>query len=120
MNINDAFPSRFIKAAQIREPHDLTIRCVTMEEVGDDRKPVLYFEGRTAGLVMNKTQGFAVAEIHGEDMEKWSGGMIRIGPGTTHYGGKMVGTVVVSTVPEIAKDPPAPGHMGGGADDIPF
>ena len=69
---------------------------------------------------MNKTQGFAAAEIHGDDMEKWSGGMIRIGPGKTQFNGKTVGTVVISTVPKIAEDPPAPGHMGGGANDIPF
>lgn len=120
MNIHEAFPSRFIKAVQVKAPMDLTIKCVTMEEVGDDRKPVLYFEGRSSGLVMNKTQGKAVAALHGEEMDAWSGEMIRIGPGMTFYAGKQVATVVISAAPEIAKDPPAPGNMGGGADDIPF
>ena len=116
MNIHQAFPSRFIKAAQITHPVDVTIRCVVMEEVGDGEKAVVYFEGKAAGLVMNKTQGMAIAEIHGEELDAWAGGVIRMGPGKTHYAGKMVPTVVIEKAPEIANDPPAP----GGDDAIPF
>ena len=47
MRTSDVFPSRFIKAADIGD-HEVvvTVSKVEIEDVGDDRKAVVYFDGK--------------------------------------------------------------------------
>ena len=56
MKANDVFPGKYLKASDLNghEPV-VTIDRVEMEDVGDGRKPVVYFKGKEKGLVMNKT-----------------------------------------------------------------
>lgn len=68
MNINDAFPSKYVQASDLNNQEcQATIADVRREEVGDDRDllPVVYFQGRAKGLVLNKTNAFAIAEQYG-------------------------------------------------------
>ena len=58
MNIDDAFPSAYLKSSDFPAPVLWTMRKIEIESIGDDdeRKPVLYFqEGGDQGLVLNKT-----------------------------------------------------------------
>ncbi len=76
MDMNQAFPSKYIKAADLQNKEiPLTISHVEMENVGTveapDSKPVVYFKGTEKGLVLNKTNNTTIIGIHGSDSNMW-------------------------------------------------
>lgn len=50
-----------------------------MEKVGEDDKPVLHFEGKEKGMVLNGTCFDACVEITGEDdSDNWTGHRVQL------------------------------------------
>lgn len=81
-NINDVFPSKFLKAHELqgREPI-VTIDRVEFEQVGQKREtvPVLYFVGKEKGIKLNKTMANKVIEISGSALtEEWAGVKVKL------------------------------------------
>lgn len=78
-NINDIFPSKFLKAHELKgTTPTVTIARVGIEQVRSrthvDTKPVLYFQNRTKGVLLNKTRAQAVTQIAGSPLtERWVG-----------------------------------------------
>ncbi|GAG47157.1 unnamed protein product, partial [marine sediment metagenome] len=104
---------KFLSAADLKgKAHILTMKNVTMEEVGQDKDtcPVLYFEDAKKGLVLNKTNGGMIASVYGDDSDNWASGKIELYPTTTPFGGKMVECIRVrkpSAVDAAAVQQPA-------------
>lgn len=78
MTIDDLFPSRFIKSADIGDTDMvLTISKVEIEDLGygdaKDTKPVVYFQEIEKGLVLNKTNGETIVKLYGREIAGWSG-----------------------------------------------
>lgn len=94
MNVNSAFPSTYIAASDLRGAAvNVTIREVKIEQVGRDRenKPVVYFEGKQKGMVLNKTNARKIANLVGSmDTEDWVGCQVAIFPTETEFGGETV------------------------------
>src|ERR1043165_581264 len=83
MNINNLFPSKYLKATDLPEDEAVsyTISKIKMEEIGRDKdhKPVIYFQGEDKGLVANKTNCRIIAQALGSDeIEEWVGKSIRL------------------------------------------
>ena len=84
MNINEIFPSKYLKAHDLLNDGDLivTISDFVIEVVGNDQltsKPVLYFrELPMKGLILNKTNANTIADLYGEDTEDWIGKKITL------------------------------------------
>ncbi len=131
MNVNDAFPSRYLKAADLGDAQPvLTIRDVKMEDVGKgaqkDRKPVVYFLDKEKGLVLNKTNASMIQKIVGSpDTDNWVGEKIKLKAVEVEFQGDVVNAIRVA--------PPKNGHIAPPAarptsqpvetpdsDDIPF
>jgi len=115
MKIGAAFPSKYIKAADLAgKTHTLTVARVQMEDVGSpdspEEKPVLYFVGKAKGVVLNKTNATAVAHRYGDDTDDWTNKPVEVYPDTTMFGGKMVECVRMRA--------PAPAAEVG--EDVPF
>lgn len=77
MNINDMYPSKYLKASDLqgREAR-VSISHIIDEQVGqtaDDRKPVLYFQGKQKGLALNKTNAGIIAHYYGPETDGWAG-----------------------------------------------
>lgn len=96
MNINDAFPSKYIKANDLKG-HDVlvTVARVTREDVGGngeegDIKPIVYFQGTKKGLVLNKTNCNRIASMYGPETDAWVGKQVTLFPTETEFGGNMV------------------------------
>ncbi len=91
MNINDAFPSKYLKASDLQgtEP-TVTIDRVDWEVIGNENKPILYFEGKTKGIVLNKTNGRAIGNALGPMTENWKGHKIILFAIMTDYQGQAV------------------------------
>ena len=70
MNINDAFPSNYVKCGDLQgRDVTVTIDKVVMEKLGDDDKPVIYFRGTPKGLALNKTNASRIGSMLGLDTD---------------------------------------------------
>lgn len=108
--INDAFPSKYIKASDLKgRALAVTIEHVTEEKIGNDSKAVVYFQHKEKGLVLNKTNATRIAELVGSGMfSDWHGAQIAIFPTTTDYQGKTVDCIRIRAVPPNQRPAAAP------------
>jgi hypothetical protein len=79
MRISRAFPGKYLRASDVQGGMTCTIAMVTMEQVNrDEQKPIVYFKEVQQGLVLNKTNGFRLAESLGDETEEWSGRQVTL------------------------------------------
>ena len=96
MNINEAFPSTFLKAADIGDSKPtVTIDRVEMQDIGDDHKPVVYFEGKDKGIVLNKTNANNIADAFGPDTDDWTGQQVQLFTTLVDFQGRSVEAIRV-------------------------
>jgi hypothetical protein len=123
MNINGAFPSNYLKAADLAGRRALvTISHVKMEDIGDDHKPVLYFQGKEKGMVLNRTNANMIAEItNEEETERWAGKAIVLFSTKVDFQGRRVDAIRVDRPAngQVAPPPPPP-ITTTELDDVPF
>jgi hypothetical protein len=129
-NINDAFPSKYLKAADLQKRQvSVVVSHAQYEKIGNDDKLVLYFQGKQKGVVLNKTNANAVASAYGDDTDDWAGKPVTLFEAMVEYQGKM-SPAIRMMIPNSGARPtpaarPAPASVGGGAgadmnDEIPF
>lgn len=135
-NINDAFPSNYIKASDLKGNEAIvTIERVEFEAVGREKemKGVVYFKGKQKGMVLNKTNAKKIIEISGSAItEEWPGTQIKLYPTETEFGGETVDCIRIKPVGRSAMGrmtpapPPPPMRVDDDHsstltdDDIPF
>jgi hypothetical protein len=91
MKINDAFPSKYLKAEDLQgRPATLRMGEALPEMLDGEQKIILYFQGKKKGLVLNVTNAKKIAEVHGEETNDWYDRTIEIYPTETDYAGKTV------------------------------
>lgn len=109
-NINDIFPSKYLKAHELKGASPtVTIERVGVEQVRNrvktDTKPVLYFRGKTKGLLLNKTMAQSVTEIAQSALtEAWPGVAITLYATTATFD-KAVHEVIRIKAPAIVTPP---------------
>lgn len=137
-NINDAFPSNYLKASDIRGAEPVVaIDRVDFELIGRERqkKAVLYFKGKEKGLVLNKTNALKIVQLSGSGAtEDWEGFRVKLFATETEFSGETVECIRIKAAPAgpsarqsaPAAPPPPPlppmdDHSEPVADDeIPF
>lgn len=82
-HIDDFFPSRFLKASDLQgRDIKVFIDHVEAEDFENDgkteRKPVVFFQGKEKGIVLNKTNAGAIAQAYGYDYTSWRGSQITL------------------------------------------
>jgi len=113
MNIYEVFPSKYLVAGDLKgKSYTLTIDRVVKETMrshsGNEDKLVVYFTTAEKGLVLNKTNAFAIADICGiPETDAWKGAKITVYPTRVKAFGEMVDCVRVRA-PEAIKDKPQP------------
>ncbi len=134
MKLSTMWPTKYITAGDL--PQDgsglpCRIERVVIENPAPDgepieQKPVVYFVGGKKGLVLNKTNGYAIGEAFGEDTDDWVNKAILLVRETTEYQGKRVPCVRVRvSQPAPVQPPPTPAEgynpgNGGTDDELPF
>lgn len=115
--INEMFPGRFLRGADLRDPVTVTIRRVIQERMyspsarAEVEKWVVYFEGAKRGLVLNVTNAEAIAEVCGSrESEDWIGKAIVLYPEMVSVGGRKVPAVRVQAPVDVG----APREMADG------
>lgn len=75
MNIDQMFPSKYIKSDDIgTAPITVTVKMVIIEEIAQgEHKPVMHFMGKDKGMVLNKTNATACAAVWGNETDQWQG-----------------------------------------------
>ncbi len=113
--LSDIFPSRFLSAADLQGQEVIaTIDRVEIEKFEDDaQKPIVYFQGKTKGLVCNKTNAKSIELIAGDDTDNWPGAAIILFPMMVDFKGQVVEAIRVrrppdSTVVPALSPPPRP------------
>ena len=125
MNIDNAFPSKFIKASDLQDrPVRVVMSHVKVEAMAqdsEDEKPVLYFQGKDRGLALNKTNASVISALYGAETDAWAGQPIIIYPTETDFGGKRVACIRVrgpgADTPAAPPPAPEPDDLN---DPIPF
>lgn len=130
MRISEAFPTKFISAADLQgRTARVKISRVEIDKVGEDTKPIVYFEGKQKGLALNKTNANNIAAAYGDETNDWIGGEVELYEAMVDYQGKTVPAVRVRIPPrrpasqkaqsavERSVQHPFPGDQPGPHDD---
>ena len=89
MNINDQFPTKYLKASDLGgQSVNVVMSHVANDKVGDDQKPILFFQGHQKGLVLNKTNARNVANIYGPETDGWQGKAMLLVPVMVDFQGQ--------------------------------
>ena len=97
------FPHDYLCAADLREKeHTVTIESVSLADLqGDDgkkqKKPIVKFQGREKGMVLNKTNARFIAKLYGPQTDQWVGKQVTIYPTTCKAFGETVECVRVKS-----------------------
>jgi hypothetical protein len=104
MNINELFPSNFLKAADLDgQVRRVTIDRVEIAELGQgEQKPAVYFQNIPKGLIANKTNSMMLAANFGPETEGWRGKTIELYSEKVAYQGRIVDAIRVRTTPPPA------------------
>lgn len=78
MDVNDLFPSKYLKHSDAEPDIIVTISRITQEKMKnndgkEEQKPVIYFSEQEKGMVLNRTNANTLAELFGSDIGNWTG-----------------------------------------------
>lgn len=103
MKISSAFPSTYLKASDLQQRRvRVTMGHVAMEDLGGDLKPILYFQGKEKGLVLNKTNSNAIMAVYGDDTDQWLGQSIELYEAQVDFQGRTVAAIRVFVPRQVA------------------
>jgi hypothetical protein len=124
MNVNEVFPSNYLKAADLQGREiPVMIDRVEMESFGQDQKAIVYFRGKQKGVVLNKTNAMNIAGAYGDDTDGWVNQPVVLFSVWTDFQGKSVQAIRIrpgSTVMGTTRAAPPPPPADEMADSIPF
>lgn len=110
MNINNAFPSKYLKSGDLGSD-DLTLTMSHVEEevVGQDAdsesKPIVYFEEVEKGFVLNKTNAGTISALYTPETDNWKGKRITLFATEVAFQGKQTLAIRVrSRVPAATSE----------------
>jgi hypothetical protein len=96
MRVDDAYPSKFLGAADLGgRPATVRINTVEMEVLDKQKKVVLTFVGKKKAFVCNKTNAKKIAELHGDEMDDWPDKLIELYPAEVEFAGDTVDAIRV-------------------------
>jgi hypothetical protein len=112
VNINAAFPSKYLKAADLNGGSPVvTIDHVAIELVGGkDKLPICYFVGKQKGMVLNKTNATAIARMtNSPDTDEWHGTRVQLFVAQVEYQGELMDALRVrQPKAQMPAKPPKP------------
>lgn len=132
MKIGELYPSKYVKSDDIKGQRlQLQVGKVVMEDIADNEiKPVMYFNGKEKGMVLNKTNAMLCAHCWGDETDAWAGQWLDLFVEPKMFQGKVVDGISVApklpnsqsapAQPAAPEPPPQAPGPDGIVDDIPF
>lgn len=103
MRISSAFPSDYLKAADLQGRQvSVKIDRVEIKEIGGEPKPILFFVGKDKGMVLNKTNAGNIAQAYGDDTDDWQDADIILFEAMVDFQGKTVPAIRIRVPPRKA------------------
>jgi hypothetical protein len=107
MHVDQLYPSKFLKCSDLNgQPMRVTISGLKREDVGGESKVVLSFMNGTKSLILNKTNGKAIAKAIGSETSTWRGKSIVLVPAQVDFRGDIVDAIRVRSAPPQESEPP--------------
>ena len=111
MDINNAFPSHYLKKTDFPAPRQLIIDAVAMENLALDGHPAdmkvaIYFNGAPKPMIAGKTVCMVLAAMFGPETDSWAGKQVEVFNDVTVIFNGAVGGLRVRPVPVAAQPQP--------------
>jgi hypothetical protein len=76
MDVNDLFPSKYLKASDADPALTVTIQRIVQETMKnrdgkEETKPVIFFVEHEKGMVLNRTNAKTLEDLFGTDTDNW-------------------------------------------------
>ena len=126
MDIRSAFPSKYMKAADLPEPQTFTIRTVSMERMLDGtQKPAISFHETEQMFVLNKTNASRCEAMFGSDTNTWANQRLELYKDFAEFQGRTVDSIrcrqpAGAVAPSAPASPPVAPQTGASDGDVPF
>jgi hypothetical protein len=121
MKMNELYPSSYLKCEDLQGKRiKAIVEKLTIERLGDDKKPVLHFRGAERMLVLNKTNASVLSDAYGDDSDQWIGKPVIIKPARVNFQGKMVDAIRLEIPEEPKKAQQQAEREPGDDSDMPF
>ncbi len=120
MNIDSAFPSKYLKAGDLGgKTVRLRITGMSIEAVGKEKenRPVLSFNGTDKTLVLNKTNANTITTLYGRETDNWIGKDIDLYAAQVEFQGQIGPALRVRGV-GVANPPTQPGSRPRAAPPV--
>jgi len=109
MDIQSAFPSRYMKAADLPQPKTLTIRGVEIERMQDGtQKPAVSFHESEQLFILNKTNANALEALFGRDTNFWANQRVNLYQAEAEFQGRRIPCIRCQQAEAAAATPAAP------------
>ena len=107
MRASTFFPGEYLKAADL-QGHNVRVIIdrVELRDIGGDEKPVLFFQGKEKGVVLNKTNNNNIISAYGDETDEWVGKELILFEAMVDFQGRSVSAIRIR--PPAAKDRPKP------------
>jgi len=101
MKISNAFPSDYLKAADLQGGrYTMTISQVTIEKISEtENKPVIHFHNTNKGMVLNKTNAMNLTILYGDETDNWIGKQIELFTTVVPFQGQNVQAIRLTAPP---------------------
>ncbi len=123
MKANEAFPSKYLAAADLEGDRIVKITHVDTAEFDGKPKLVCHFAGEKKGLALNKTNFKTIVKITGQDdTDDWTGCEICIYPTMVDFQGDQVDAIRIKAAarkPNGTQRTARPASADQGRDDFP-
>jgi hypothetical protein len=122
VTLNDAFPSKYLKASDVTEPVIATIKLAELEKIKgfdgkETAKVVLYFAKKLKPLPLNRTNFESVGDICGSyDSDDFPGTKIELYATKTSMNGKVMDCVRIRAPGAMEKPKKAAKDAGKSSD----
>lgn len=117
--LNDAFPSKYLTAADFEESGDVTATIVSadIETIGQgadkSQKIIIKLKGLDKAFVCNKTNALTISKVTGsDDTDDWIGKRITIGAREVEFKGEMMLAIRVSLKKPVSQQAHEVGEGG--------
>jgi hypothetical protein len=118
MKISEEFPSKYLKSSDLKGQEVRVLMAnVEREEIGQEKKLVLYFKGKEKGIVLNKTNANTIGDFYGDDSDDWYDQPLILFSIRTEFQGKPVDGLRVRIPTARDNRDAAPKRVNGGVSD---
>ena len=74
MKVSEAYPREYLAASDVGNNQiNVLISHVELRDLGDDTKPVVFFQNKKKGVVLNLVNAKAIEQYYGDEMDLWAG-----------------------------------------------